>query len=150
MSAAVAIAVLGVGSGVLHSVPSVANTPFVLAGLSVGALDVMVNVEGAAVEQALGRTVMPLMHGAWSAGIAVGSGIGAACAAGDIAPSVQFAGQALLLVVVGTLLARSIPTHTATTTSTSTPKEPAPQRVRQWAGDGPTRACCSSGSSCSG
>src|ERR1700759_3747430 len=54
---------------------------FVVTGAGIGLLDVLINVEGAAVERTAGRTLMPGMHAAWSIGAAVGSGIGAACAA---------------------------------------------------------------------
>ena len=55
------------GAGVLHSIPMV-GLGFVIAGFAIGALDVTINVEGAAIEQTAGRTLMPLMHAAWSAG----------------------------------------------------------------------------------
>ena len=68
------VVVGGAGAGLLHSVPMV-GLGFVIAGFAIGALDVRINVEGAAIEQTAGRTLMPLMHAAWSAGAAVGSGI---------------------------------------------------------------------------
>lgn len=55
----------------LGSVPPLA-VAFVVAGTGLGALDVMINVEGPAVERIAGRTLLPMMHAAWS----VGSGIG--------------------------------------------------------------------------
>src|ERR1700690_1981584 len=63
---AVAVTIVGVGSGALKSVPVVA-VGFVVVGLAIGALDVMINVEGAAIERAFGRTLMPFMHAAGSA-----------------------------------------------------------------------------------
>jgi len=105
---AVAVTVVGVGSGVLQSVPVVA-AGFVLAGFSIGSLDVMINVEGAAVERAAGRTLMPLMHAAWSAGAAIGSGIGAGCAALNVNPAGQFTAEAVLMAVIALAAAASIP-----------------------------------------
>src|SRR5215831_13545624 len=84
---AAAIAVMGLAL-VLSSVPLVA-TAFVIVGLGIGILDVLINVEGSAVEQAAKRTLMPMMHAAWSIGAAVGAGIGAACAALGVSPSAQ-------------------------------------------------------------
>lgn len=104
---AVALAVIGLAAA-LGSVPLVA-VAFVAAGLGIGSLDVMINVEGTAVEAAMGRTFLPLMHAAWSGGAALGSGIGAACAALGIAPSVQFVGEAVAIAVAGLVLTRSIP-----------------------------------------
>ena len=66
------------------------------AGVGIGALDVLINVQGAAVERAAGRTLMPKMHAAWSVGAAVGSGIGAACAALGISPAEQFIGEVVV------------------------------------------------------
>jgi len=126
---AAAVALVGIGASVLHSVPVVA-VAFVLAGLAIGSLDVMINVEGSAVEQAMGRTVMPLMHAAWSAGVAVGSGIGAGCAALGWSPAVQFSGLAVLLVLAAGAVGRWIPSRE---TSPSMAKQPVPQRVREWA-----------------
>src|SRR5665213_2376469 len=105
---AVAVTIVGVGAGALKSVPVVA-VGFVVAGLAIGTLDVMINVEGAAIERAFGRTLMPFMHGAWSAGAALGSGIGAGCAALNVSPAVQFSGEAALIVVIALVAAAAIP-----------------------------------------
>lgn len=52
-----------------------------LYGVGTGVWDVSMNVEGAAVEQHLGRAIMPRFHAAFSIGAVVGSGIGAATVA---------------------------------------------------------------------
>ncbi|NED94862.1 MFS transporter [Phytoactinopolyspora alkaliphila] len=59
---------------------SVAVTALGLAALGYGSgsWDVAMNVEGAAVERLLGRTVMPRFHAAFSLGTVIGAGIGAA------------------------------------------------------------------------
>jgi predicted MFS family arabinose efflux permease len=49
-------------------------------GYGSGACDVAMNVEGAAVEKRLGRTIMPRFHAAWSLGSVAGAGIGAGAA----------------------------------------------------------------------
>lgn len=104
---AAALAVVGVATA-LGSVLLIV-VAFVVAGLGIGSLDVMINVDGVAVETAAGRTLLPLMHAAWSGGAAVGSGIGAACAALGIDPEWQFIGEAVLIAVVGLAIAPSIP-----------------------------------------
>jgi MFS family permease len=91
----VAMTVIGVAL-MLRSVPLLA-AGFVLVGAGIGGIDVLLNVEGAAVERAAGRTLMPMMHGAWSVGAAVGSGIGAACAALGVVPAAQFIAEAVLI-----------------------------------------------------
>lgn len=82
---------------------------FVVTGVGIGLLDVLINVEGSAVEQAAGRTLMPMMHAAWSVGAAAGSGIGAACAALSITPAAQFAGEAVVIAVAAFGVAAGIP-----------------------------------------
>jgi len=52
-----------------------------LYGVGTGVWDVAMNVEGAAVEHVLGRTVMPRFHAGFSLGTVAGSGLGAAAAA---------------------------------------------------------------------
>ncbi|MEU6077656.1 MFS transporter [Micromonospora sp. NPDC047074] len=49
-------------------------------GYGSGTCDVAMNVEGAAVERRLGRTIMPRFHAAWSLGSVAGAGIGAGAA----------------------------------------------------------------------
>ena len=73
---AVGLVIAGVGATVFE------NAIFVILGLVVfgagnGACDVSMNVEGAANERALGRTVMPLFHAAFSGGTMIGAGLGA-------------------------------------------------------------------------
>jgi MFS family permease len=93
---------------IVVSVPLLA-VAFVLVGFGIGLLDVLINVEGAAVEGVIGRTVMPMMHAAWSIGAAAGSGIGAACAALGVSPSEQLIGEAILIAVAALSGAKGIP-----------------------------------------
>jgi len=102
-----AMAVMGLAL-ILGSVPLLA-VAFVIVGLAIGVLDVVINVEGAAIERAADRTLMPMMHAAWSVGAAVGSGIGAACAALGIAPSAQLLAEAVLIAAVALGMAAGIP-----------------------------------------
>jgi fucose permease len=69
----------------------------------------MINVEGAAVERLVARTLMPGMHAAWSVGVAAGSGIGAACAALGISPAGQILAEAVLIAAAALVVARGIP-----------------------------------------
>jgi MFS family permease len=114
---------------IVGSVPLLA-VAFVITGTGVGACDVLINVEGAAVERAAGRTLMPSMHAAWSIGAAVGSGIGAACAALGITPAAQFIGEAVLIAAAGFGVAAGIPG------GKRAPAEQAPRdrgaKLRQW------------------
>jgi MFS family permease len=104
---AAALTVMGLAL-ILGSVPLVA-VAFVITGTGIGTLDVLINVEGAAVERAAGRTLMPGMHAAWPIGAAIGSGIGAACAALGITPSAQLIGEAVIIAAAGLVAAAGIP-----------------------------------------
>jgi MFS family permease len=104
---AAAMAVMGLAL-LAGSVPLLA-VAFVVVGVGIGCLDVNINVEGSAIEQAAGRSLMPMMHAAWSIGVAVGSGIGAACAALGIAPAAQLIGEAVLIVAAALGSAAGIP-----------------------------------------
>jgi MFS family permease len=97
---------------------------FVVVGFGIGTLDVLINVEGSAVEQAAGRTLMPFMHGAWSVGAAVGAGIGAACAALAISPAAQFLGEAVVIALLAFVIAPSI--------APGTRHEESPEHQTRW------------------
>ncbi|MBM7805355.1 fucose permease [Geodermatophilus bullaregiensis] len=62
------------------SVP-LAGAGLALIGVGVGGWDVAMNIEGAAVEQRLGRPLMPRLHAGFSLGTVAGALIGAAAAA---------------------------------------------------------------------
>jgi len=104
---AAAMTIMGLAL-VAGSVPLLA-AGFVIVGLGIGTLDVLINVEGSAVERAAGRTLMPMMHAAWSIGVAVGAGIGAACAALGITPAVQLIAEAVLIAAAALATAPGIP-----------------------------------------
>ncbi|MCH8611983.1 MFS transporter [Arsenicicoccus dermatophilus] len=63
----VGLATLGVATDLLPQAP-LAGVGFALIGLGIGGWDVAMNIEGAAVEQHLGRAIMPWFHAAFSAG----------------------------------------------------------------------------------
>jgi MFS family permease len=123
-----ALTVMGLAL-IVGSVPLVA-VAFVIAGLGIGTLDVLINVEGAAVERAAGRTLMPMMHAAWSIGVAAGSGIGAACAALGISPAAQLIAEAVLIAAAALGTAAGIPAGSRGSAGES-PRERG-ARLRQW------------------
>jgi MFS family permease len=125
---AAAMALMGLAL-ILGSVPLVA-IGFVIVGLGIGTLDVLINVEGAAVEQAAGRTLMPMMHAAWSIGVAVGAGIAAACAALGISASAQLIAEAVLIAAAALGTAAGIP-HGSRAPAGQPPHDRG-ARLRQW------------------
>jgi predicted MFS family arabinose efflux permease len=114
---------------IVGSVPLVA-VAFVIVGLGIGTLDVLINVEGAAVERAAGRTLMPMMHAAWSIGVAAGSGIGAACAALGVSPAAQLIAEAVLIAAAALATAAGIPGGSRA--PAGEPPQDRGARLRQW------------------
>jgi MFS family permease len=125
---AAAMAVMGLAL-ILRSVPLVA-VAFVIIGIGIGALDVLINVEGSAIERAAGRTLMPMMHAAWSIGVAVGSGIGAACAALGVIPSAQLIAEAVIIATAALGTAAGIP-HGRRAPAAQQPQDRG-AKLRQW------------------
>jgi MFS family permease len=125
---AASMAVMGLAL-VLGSVPLLA-VAFVIIGAGIGTLDVLINVEGAAVEQAAGRTLMPMMHAAWSIGAAIGSGVGAACAALGVSPAAQLIGEAVVIAAAALATATGIP-H-GRREAAAQPKQDRAARIRHW------------------
>ncbi|WP_238147553.1 MULTISPECIES: MFS transporter [Micrococcaceae] len=74
---------LAVGVSFLHSV-LVAGIGLALFGLGQATFSVAANVQGAAVERALKKQRMPLMHGCFSVGTVIGSVVGTAMTAMDV------------------------------------------------------------------
>jgi MFS family permease len=128
----VAMTVMGLAL-IAGSLPLLAGA-FVVTGAGVGLLDVLINVEGAAVERAAGRTLMPGMHAAWSIGAAGGAGIGAACAALGISPAAQLIGEAVAIAVAGACISGGIPPgHHGEEQPPGRPDRDRLARLRQWA-----------------
>jgi MFS family permease len=124
---AAAMTVMGLAL-IASSVPLLA-VAFVVVGLGIGTLDVLINVEGSAVERAAGRTLMPMMHAAWSIGVAVGAGIGAACAALGISPAAQIITEAVLIAAAALAMAAGIPGGSR---ASAGPAQDRGAKVRQW------------------
>jgi len=125
---AAAMTVMGLAL-IAGSVPLVA-AGFVLVGLGIGTLDVLINVEGSAVERAAGRTLMPMMHAAWSIGVAVGAGIGAACAALGVTPAAQLIAEAVLIAAAALATAPGIPAGRHA--PAGPPSQDRGAKLRQW------------------
>jgi len=101
MSVVLVVGMVAVAIGYLHGVPATVVGLF-LFGLGNGIWDVGMNVQGAAVEQQLGRAIMPRFHAGWSIGTFTGA------LAGSLMVAVHVPVTAHLLVVAG-LVAVSVP-----------------------------------------
>ena len=97
------ILIVGLGAQTFASY-ALTGIGLALMGLGMGATDVMMNVEGAAIERASDRTIMPLFHALFSLGTVAGAGIGVAMTFWNvgIAPHLWIMGA---IVVVGGLVA---------------------------------------------
>jgi len=73
------LVLVGLAATVWGSSP-IAFAALALVGFGMGSTDVMMNVEGAAVERELGVTLMPLLHACFSLGTVAGALLGAAAA----------------------------------------------------------------------
>ncbi|MEV7327928.1 MFS transporter [Micromonospora sp. NPDC093244] len=100
---AIGLTVAGLGATLTGSFVVVA-IGLVALGYGSGACDVAMNIEAAAVERRLGRTIMPRFHAGWSLGSVAGAGLGAAAARLDVAVGAHLCAVALV-VVTGTALA---------------------------------------------
>ncbi len=75
----VGVIVMGLGATVFGE-SFVVGTGLVIVGLGTGSWNTSSNIEGAAVERALGRHIMPRLHGSFSIGTVAGAGLGALAA----------------------------------------------------------------------
>ncbi|MFC4244083.1 MFS transporter [Gryllotalpicola reticulitermitis] len=106
----VGLALAGAGATLWGNIPATV-VGLALLGFGNGAVDVMMNVSGAAVERRIGRTILPFMHGCFSVGTVIGAGIGAGAAALNVPTWAHLAVIALVIVVTVVVAVRFIPTR---------------------------------------
>ncbi|WP_240617188.1 MFS transporter [Nocardioides speluncae] len=100
LSAAVGMVVAAVGVGFLGSVALTAVGLFFY-GLGTGSWDVAMNVEGAAVERRIGRTIMPRFHAGFSLGTVAGALVGALTAATELPIEAHLGAVAVVILTGG-------------------------------------------------
>lgn len=81
-------------------------------GASFGAAEVAINVEGAAVERELNKTVLPMMHGFYSFGTLAGAGVGMALTALSVPPNIHIILAAAVAIAPIFIAIRAIPDGT--------------------------------------
>lgn len=96
--------VLGVGSALMGIGPQVGSVPLLAAGLLLNGAgsavtSVVFNVENARIERAVGRTVIPQFHAAFSLGAVAGSVVGALASRAGVPVGVQLAAVGVVTVV---------------------------------------------------
>ncbi len=110
---AAGIALIGVGSDLLTSVPLVV-LGLMLWGFGNGCLDVMMNVEGAAIEAQSGRTLLPLFHAFFSFGTVIGAGIGVGLIAAGLPVVTHLTAVAVAIAVVAVIAVANVPNRAET------------------------------------
>ena len=107
---AIGLVVVGVGATLLEQV-AVAGLGFLLYGVGVAVWDVAMNVEGAAVERALGRSILPRFHAGWSLGSVTGAGAAVLATAVGLPMTVHLTIAALVVLSVVRVPAAYLPAH---------------------------------------
>ncbi|WP_367882231.1 MFS transporter [Rathayibacter oskolensis] len=121
------LAILGVAADSLGALP-VAFAGMALLGFGNGAVDVMMNVEGAANEAAFGKTLLPLFHAFFSLGTVAGALLGAAASALAVPVAVHLVVIAVVVVVTAVVAIRFVPVRDADVAA-GTVKAPVRERV---------------------
>lgn len=107
-----------VGGMVILSVALWCASPLIFAlglavfGASFGAAEVAINVEGAAVERELNKTVLPMMHGFYSFGTLAGAGVGMALTALSVPPNIHIILAAAVAIAPIFIAIRALPDGT--------------------------------------
>ncbi|MTB71014.1 MFS transporter [Arsenicicoccus sp. MKL-02] len=128
----VGLVILGVGTDVTHS-PLVAGAGLFLVGLGIGTWDVSMNIEGAAVEQHLGRAIMPWFHAAFSGGTVVMALVAAGLAWAHVPVWAHLTGVALLWPVLGWLAVRGfLPRDVEASDADAAEEHAGPQSRSAW------------------
>jgi len=104
------VAIVGVGTGV--SVVPIVAVGMVFTGIGFGLAEVAVNVEGAGIEAAVGRSILPGLHGAYSLGALTGSGLGALAQLAEVSVVVHLVVAGMLSLAAPLIVVRFLPRGT--------------------------------------
>ena len=128
----VGLITIGLGSSVFALLPLII-VGMAMFGFGNGCVDVMMNVEGAAAEREIGKTLMPLMHAFFSFGTMTGAALGAAASALHISVTAHLTFMALLIVVAVLIAVRYIPVRESVGDDphTEAPRQPWGARLRE-------------------
>lgn len=109
---ALGIALVGLGATVFGSV-AVVLLGMTLFGFGNGCVDVMMNVEATAIEQQMGRTILPVFHAFFSFGTVLGAGIGALAAHLAIDVATHAVTMGVLIAVIAVVCFFQVPVREA-------------------------------------
>ena len=132
VTVAVGLVLVGIGGSIAPSVPLIV-IGLAMFGFGNGAVDVMMNVEGAEAERELGKTVMPLMHAFFSFGTVAGAGLAVAASAIELSVSVHLVVIAALIAVTAVVAVRFVPVREelGDDPHTDTPRDPWTVRLKR-------------------
>lgn len=105
---AAGLILIGLGAAVFYT-PALVGVGLGLFGFGNGSCDVTMNVEAAANEKAIGRTIMPLMHACFSGGTVVGAGIAALAELLNVQLVWHTFGMAVVIVIAAVIAVRYVP-----------------------------------------
>jgi len=106
------LALVGISTSVWASSP-LAFAALALVGFGMGSTDVMMNVEGAAVERELAVTLMPLLHACFSLGTVAGALLGASAAGLAVSVGWHLSIVAAIALVAAAIAVRFVPLRPA-------------------------------------
>ncbi|SDS74491.1 MFS transporter [Actinoplanes derwentensis] len=124
LTATASAPVVGIGAGLASSVLVAAG--LFLFGFGMGGSEVAMNVEGADVEQIIGRAVLPLMHGFFSFGTVLGAVAGMFLTAADFSVTWHLVVIGLITAPVAALAVRQLPSGVGVQPRTATADKSGP------------------------
>ncbi|MFT4307443.1 MAG: MFS transporter [Microbacterium sp.] len=110
---AAGLVTIGVGTDVAASVPLVL-AGLVMWGFGNGCLDVMMNVEGTAIEAQSSRTILPLFHAFFSFGTVLGAGLGVVLIALGLNVLAHAGVVAAVIAITAVVATANVPERAAT------------------------------------
>ena len=130
-TSALGLVTVGAAASLWGSFP-LAFAGLALVGFGMGSLDVIMNVEGAAVERELGVTLMPLLHACFSLGTVAGALLGATAATLDLAVGWHLGLIAVLSLAAAVIAVRFVPLRSTLgdTADRTTPRPTWRERMR--------------------
>ncbi|UCR88211.1 MFS transporter [Mycetocola spongiae] len=125
---ALGLALIGIGA---DSSFSLVLTGLFIFGFGNGSVDVMMNLDGAAAEIEINKTVMPAMHAFFSVGTVAGAGLGALAASLHIPLLIHASVIAGFMVVSAAVVVRFIPHRPPVTRAQAADLPPRGERIRR-------------------
>ncbi|MCA1307246.1 MFS transporter [Microbacterium esteraromaticum] len=118
------VLLIGLGTDVFGALPVVV-LGMMLFGYGNGSVDVMMNVEATAIEQQMGKTILPVFHAFFSFGTVIGAGIGALAALLGLNVAAHTALISALILVAAIGCYTQVPVREAAL-------DPAPEEKPHW------------------